>query len=111
MHTVLLVPVLVKLMYLFYASKMLQNIHTWLKPPVSGSLPDPRTLHSLNLTQNNEILLFAGSNQHGYLNDIYLLSTESLHWIVSDMVGLIPLPRESHTSTILSDQMFVFGGV
>lgn len=57
----------------------------WIIPETTGQTPEPRMLQTSVYNQNlNCIILFAGRNdimKSPYLNDIYLLTLDSLTWI------------------------------
>uniref|UniRef100_A0A7M4FN10 Host cell factor 1 n=1 Tax=Crocodylus porosus TaxID=8502 RepID=A0A7M4FN10_CROPO len=99
------------------------------QPPSTGSPPCPRLGHSFSL-YGNKCYLFGGlanesedsnNNVPRYLNDFYELELQHgsgvIGWSIPVTKGILPSPRESHTSIIYCrkdlgiPKMYIFGGM
>jgi hypothetical protein len=105
---------------------ILQDYHTfnttdrvWLPPPtIKGKLPKKKEKQTCVLYQT--LLVFFGGYychpdfecEYTY-NDIQVLDIEDMKWISEDSIkieGDLPHPRYSHAATLISSNMYVFGG-
>ncbi|XP_071953412.1 uncharacterized protein [Antedon mediterranea] len=93
--------------YLFQPSSS-----TWTLLHTHGEIPTPRCDHRCSAV-DSRIYLFGGC--HGYqlfLNDLYVLDTDSLVWTKPEVKGEVPCKRGSHSFTAHSDKdLYVFGGL
>lgn len=99
----------------------------WTKIEVSGKCPEPRSHHSACVLNGTKILIFGGfRNSNIRYNDVWIFDTVSEEWS-QPQAGItevgpngevtfkrnwnnVPSPRGSHSSTIINNQMFIFGG-
>lgn len=63
----------------------------------------------------NYLIVFGGLSQdNNTFNDIYLYNIEKKEWIkagiIEDPVNQFPLSRNSHSSVLYKDKLFIFGG-
>ena len=83
-------------------------------PPINGKPPSPRINASMNFSPYcNMIIIYGGKNelkQESFINDIILLDLETLDWIHPVYNNFIPPERAEHLSTIIGNQLIVFGG-
>lgn len=97
----------------------------WLNiTPASGSVPNPRMMHSAVYdSSNNRMIVFGGSTDSGPLNDIWVLTHANglgengqatiPSWQPLSVVGDLPAARQGHTAVFnpATNHMTVFGGV
>ena len=83
-------------------------------PPTNGKPPSPRISASMDFSpENNMIFIHGGKNDFEndlHLNDIIILDLETLDWIHPVTNNLIPPSRGEHLSTIIGNQLVIFGG-
>ena len=83
-------------------------------PPTNGKPPSPRISASMNFSPEcNMIFIHGGKNDFEndlHLNDIIMLDLETLDWIHPVTNNLIPPARGEHLSTIIGNQLIIFGG-
>ena len=83
-------------------------------PSINGKPPSPRISASMNFSPDcNMIIIYGGKNelkQESFLNDIVLLDLETLDWIHPVYNNFIPPERAEHLSTIIGNQLIIFGG-
>ncbi|KAH8376045.1 hypothetical protein KR093_010965, partial [Drosophila rubida] len=86
----------------------------WLIPKTFGDSPPPRESHTgISFTSKDSKklrLLVYGGMSGCRLGDLWLLDTESMTWEKPRTRGLAPLPRSLHSSTMIANKMYVFGG-
>lgn len=98
----------------------------WTKIEVNGKWPEPRSHHSA-VVYGSKIIFFGGfrSSNMRY-NDIWILDTTTDEWsqphpgitetkpdgevVFKRNWPEVPLPRGSHSATVVGNQMFIFGG-
>lgn len=94
------------------------NTMSWVSPIVDGLKPMQREGHSAAL-HGTRMLVFGGSSEVGYLNDLHVLDMEPKYmsgnephmaWGQPSTRGDGPSPREGHSGTMTEDGMIVFGG-
>lgn len=86
----------------------------WEVPQTYGSCPPPRESHSAvavlgDDNNSSKIIVFGGMNGQR-LNDLWILSINSMTWNNPHVNGIVPLPRSLHSATLIGNKMFVFGG-
>ena len=64
-------------------------------------------------SENNLIVIYGGRNdiKNEVYNDIVLLDMENMSWIHTKFWGEKPLKRSEHNAVVISNKLFVFGGV
>ncbi|XP_017869342.1 PREDICTED: host cell factor isoform X2 [Drosophila arizonae] len=86
----------------------------WIIPKTFGDSPPPRESHtgiSFTSKQTGKLsLLIYGGMSGCRLGDLWLLDTESMTWEKPRTRGQAPLPRSLHSSTMIANKMYVFGG-
>ncbi|XP_076099763.1 host cell factor 1-like isoform X2 [Mytilus galloprovincialis] len=99
-----------------YTLEMKQNSSTmsWDIPPIVGQPPPPRESHSCcGYTEKDgrrPRLLIYGGMSGCRLGDLWQLDIDSMTWTKPVIQGIPPLPRSLHSSTVISNRMFIFGG-
>lgn len=82
----------------------------WVNFEFTGEPPGPCNMHTAD-SYHNKIYVFRGGDGRDYLNDLHELNTSSLHWRrVIDVKGQRPPPRANHSSSIIADNLYIFGG-
>ena len=58
------------------------NDNKWIRPQLIGNTrPNPRAWHTANVINNQQILIFGGSNSRiNFFNDIWIFDTIGLFW-------------------------------
>ncbi|XP_017062606.1 host cell factor isoform X2 [Drosophila eugracilis] len=86
----------------------------WIVPKTYGESPPPRESHTgisfASTKSGNLNLLIYGGMSGCRLGDLWLLDTDSMTWSKPRMLGEAPLPRSLHSSTMIANKMYVFGG-
>ncbi|EDV45251.2 uncharacterized protein Dere_GG16387 [Drosophila erecta] len=86
----------------------------WIVPKTYGDSPPPRESHtgiSFPTKSNGNLnLLIYGGMSGCRLGDLWLLETDSMTWSKPRTSGEAPLPRSLHSSTMIGNKMYVFGG-
>ena len=83
-------------------------------PEIMGIGPGPRIEASMNFnSENNLIVIYGGRNdlKNEVYNDIVLLDMENMCWIKTIFWGEKPQERSEHNAIVISNKLFVFGGV
>ena len=83
-------------------------------PETMGLGPSPRIEASMNFnSENNLIVIYGGRNdlKNEVYNDITLLDMENMCWIKTIFWGEKPVGRSEHNAVVISNKLFVFGGV
>lgn len=100
------------------------NSLSWIKPTVSGTVPPPRSRHSVVVVPQSsgvdvdirdiKVIVFGGRNAEGRLNDLYSMTMSddcsSVVWTKIDAQGRAPPVRSGHSSTVIGNKMVIFGG-
>ncbi|XP_052854866.1 host cell factor isoform X1 [Drosophila gunungcola] len=86
----------------------------WIVPKTYGDSPPPRESHTgisfaSKITGNLNLLIYGGMSGCR-LGDLWLLDTDSMTWSKPRTLGQAPLPRSLHSSTMIANKMYVFGG-
>ncbi|XP_024527981.1 uncharacterized protein LOC112345448 isoform X2 [Selaginella moellendorffii] len=83
----------------------------WARPSMQGSLPAPRESHTATMISENQALVFGGSGDNGdYLSDTHILDCGSMKWISLCGKGYSPICRDSHSSVVIKNRLFLYGG-
>ncbi|KRF85470.1 host cell factor isoform X2 [Drosophila virilis] len=86
----------------------------WIIPKTFGDSPPPRESHTgISFTSKDTgklNLLVYGGMSGCRLGDLWLLETDSMTWEKPRTRGQAPLPRSLHSSTMIANKMYVFGG-
>lgn len=83
----------------------------WSRLSTSGYPPQSRKKHSVALF-GGSLIVFGGVdlNNHQFLSDLHVLDLKTLTWDQPPMKGPVADARGGHTSCILSEKFFVWGG-
>lgn len=86
----------------------------WHMPTTHGEKPPPRESHTgvcyMDKATGHANLVIYGGMSGCRLGDLWFLDTVSMEWSRPITIGPLPLPRSLHTSTLIGNRMFVFGG-
>jgi hypothetical protein len=82
-----------------------------LRTGFQGDLPMARAEHSA-AALCNEVFIFGGSTEYGYMNDVYAFSPTALKWrLVNHIIGAPPSRRAGHAVADNGHETFyIFGG-
>lgn len=88
------------------------DLVAWEIPQTQGSIPPPRESHTGVAYKSNDknYLIIYGGMCGCRLGDVWFLNTDTLTWSKPVIDGIAPLPRSLHTSTMIGNKMYVFGG-
>ncbi|XP_022915035.1 host cell factor 1-like isoform X2 [Onthophagus taurus] len=97
-----------------YALDIRTNPVQWEVPPTVGPAPPPRESHTgvsyIDKERSRSFLVIYGGMSGYRLGDLWFLNADTLTWSKPTVSGHTPLPRSLHTSTLIGNRMFVFGG-
>ena len=83
-------------------------------PPTNGQPPSPRICASMDFSPEcNIIFIHGGKNDvesEMHLNDIVMLDLETLNWVHPITNNYKPPARAEHVSSIIGNQIVIFGG-
>ena len=90
------------------------NVMQWDLPSCYGQAPPPRESHSatacFDKDGTNPRLIIYGGMSGCRLADLWILHIDTMTWSKPQLGGIPPLPRSLHSSTMIGQRMFVFGG-
>jgi N-acetylneuraminic acid mutarotase len=82
----------------------------WLNFQSTGDPPGPCNMHTADAFED-KIYVFRGGDGRDYLNDLHELNTSTLNWTnVVEKGGHRPPPRANHASSLIKDNLYIFGG-
>ncbi|KAL1492874.1 hypothetical protein ABEB36_011050 [Hypothenemus hampei] len=97
-----------------YTLDIKTNPMQWDIPFTHGLSPSPRESHTgvsyVDEKRSKSFLVIYGGMNGCRLGDIWFLDTDAMSWSKPVISGMAPLPRSFHTSTVIGNRMFVFGG-
>ncbi|KAK3199402.1 hypothetical protein Dsin_022817 [Dipteronia sinensis] len=84
----------------------------WIRPECRGTPPSPRESHTATLVGDDNMVIFGGSGEGeaNYLNDLHVLDLKTMRWTSPAVKGDIPVPRDSHSTNVIANKLFVYGG-
>ncbi|PIC35583.1 hypothetical protein B9Z55_014896 [Caenorhabditis nigoni] len=92
------------------------NAVIWEKPETFGEAPSVRESHTAVIYETdtvNRMIIYGGMNGVR-LGDLWYLDLDTMHWteikLDDPRCGISPEPRSLHTSVLIDDKMFVYGG-
>ncbi|KAK7488597.1 hypothetical protein BaRGS_00020214 [Batillaria attramentaria] len=92
----------------------LSNQMSWDLPAVNGTPPPPRESHTCVAYTEKDgrrpRLIIYGGMSGCRLGDLWQFEVETMSWTKPTIHGIPPLPRSLHSSTVIGNRMFVFGG-
>ena len=94
--------------------------YVWSRLRVSGSPPEHRFGHSMDIS-GSDIIMFGGWSKtsgarekheprDGYCDYFMVWSTDTMSWKPGKYVGVPPTTRFGHTSTAIGPHLLIFGG-
>lgn len=91
------------------------NTKNWTKIMGKGDVPSAREGHSFVSLLDKYIFLFGGWNGKTIYNDCFLFDCDAKTWSKidnknSDELEDEPSPRDSHSTVLINDSIYVFGG-
>uniref|UniRef100_A0A182FLQ8 Uncharacterized protein n=1 Tax=Anopheles albimanus TaxID=7167 RepID=A0A182FLQ8_ANOAL len=97
-----------------YILEIKNNLLQWEIPTTFGESPPPRESHTAvswyDKKQKKYWLVIYGGMSGCRLGDLWLLDTDNMSWTRPRTLGPLPLPRSLHSSTLIGNRMYVFGG-
>uniref|UniRef100_A0A182NND4 Fibronectin type-III domain-containing protein n=1 Tax=Anopheles dirus TaxID=7168 RepID=A0A182NND4_9DIPT len=97
-----------------YILEIKNNQLQWEIPTTFGESPPPRESHTAvswyDKKQKKFWLVIYGGMSGCRLGDLWLLDTDTMSWTRPRTSGPLPLPRSLHSSTLIGNRMYVFGG-
>ncbi|XP_073132614.1 uncharacterized protein [Henckelia pumila] len=100
-------------------SKKVNDLHildlltrVWTHPECRGNPPCARESHTANVVGDEKMIVFGGSGEGeaNYLSDLHILDLMKMEWTSPEVRGHVPAPRDSHSSVVVGDRLFVCGG-
>ncbi|XP_051974921.1 host cell factor 2-like [Xyrauchen texanus] len=90
------------------------GVKGWNIPETKGGGPSARESHSSVVYCGKggsapKLYIFGGMCGHR-LNDLWQLDIETMTWSLPQTRGQVPLPRSLHTSNVMGNKLYVFGG-
>ncbi|XP_055046704.2 host cell factor 2 [Misgurnus anguillicaudatus] len=90
------------------------GVKGWNIPETKGGGPSARESHSSVVYTGTggsspKLFVFGGMCGHR-LNDLWQLDIETMTWTLPPTRGELPLPRSLHTSNVIENKLYVFGG-
>ncbi|XP_024915340.1 host cell factor 1b isoform X6 [Cynoglossus semilaevis] len=84
----------------------------WDIPLTSGQPPPPRESHTAVVTgsHGSSKLIIYGGMSGCRLGDLWMLDIDTMTWSKPSLSGSSPLPRSLHSTTVIKNKMYVFGG-
>ncbi|XP_065121807.1 host cell factor 2 isoform X1 [Paramisgurnus dabryanus] len=87
------------------------GVKGWNIPETKGGGPSARESHSSVVYTGSSPKLFVFGGMCGHrLNDLWQLDIETMTWTLPPTRGELPLPRSLHTSNVIGNKLYVFGG-
>lgn len=97
-----------------YILEIKNNQLQWEMPTTFGESPPPRESHTAvswyDKKNKKYWLVIYGGMSGCRLGDLWLLDTDTMSWTRPRTSGPLPLPRSLHSSTLIGNRMYVFGG-
>ncbi|XP_053674821.1 host cell factor [Anopheles nili] len=97
-----------------YILEIKNNQLQWEIPTTFGESPPPRESHTAvswyDKKHKKFWLVIYGGMSGCRLGDLWLLDTDTMSWTRPRTSGPLPLPRSLHSSTLIGNRMYVFGG-
>ncbi|GMR48571.1 hypothetical protein PMAYCL1PPCAC_18766 [Pristionchus mayeri] len=84
----------------------------WESPVTFGNRPSARESHTCTYVETGTAkqLVIYGGMSGCRMGDVWLLNVESMTWFNPQIFGVPPLPRSLHTSNMIGERMYVYGG-
>jgi len=86
-------------------------LNEWKQPHMKGSIPSPRTGATASVVGGSTIVVFGGLDiEKGWLNEVYLLQTDTMTWSQPKIQGKAPSLRDKSGSVAIGNKVYIFGG-
>ncbi|KAG9048309.1 Negative regulator of mitotic exit, partial [Tulasnella sp. UAMH 9824] len=102
---------------MWYIDLKTENIQylRWQHVPKKETWPQPRSYHSM-VYYGGCLYMFAGAlsldqEPQTFINDLWKFDIHTQTWTKVQCNGLLPQPRASPNTTVIGDNMFIFGGL
>jgi N-acetylneuraminic acid mutarotase len=82
----------------------------WREPVLRGTMPSPRGGHSCCVYSEDQMVVFGGLNDSGFLEDLAVFEFGSNLWKAHQVRGKAPAARSGHTAVMVGSTMTLFGG-
>ncbi|GKB93505.1 galactose oxidase/kelch, beta-propeller containing protein, partial [Tanacetum coccineum] len=82
----------------------------WERVTTTGIPPAKRNCHTCVSWKNKIIMIGGEDTQTYYMSDVQMLDTDTLAWTNLVTNGKQMPPRASHTTIVLGNNLYVFGG-
>ncbi|XP_026778796.3 host cell factor 2 isoform X1 [Pangasianodon hypophthalmus] len=90
------------------------GVKGWIIPETKGGGPSPRESHTCvaysGKSGSSPKLYIFGGMCGNRLADLWQLDIDTMTWSLPKTAGPCPLPRSQHSSNVIGNQMYVFGG-
>ncbi|KAI5093879.1 host cell factor 2, partial [Silurus meridionalis] len=90
------------------------GVKAWIVPETKGGGPSARESHTCvtysGKSGSSPKLYIFGGMCGNRLADLWQLDIDTMTWSVPKTAGPCPLPRSQHSSNLIGNQMYVFGG-
>ncbi|RCK60624.1 Kelch repeat-containing protein 2 [Candida viswanathii] len=98
-------------LYYFELNSFKSPKASWeLVEPLNNFKPPPLTNHSMSVYKN-KIYVFGGVyNNEKVSNDLWVFDATDDKWTQVNTVGDIPLPVNEHSSCVVDDKLYIYGG-
>ncbi|KAI5955724.1 KEL2 [Candida jiufengensis] len=98
-------------LYYFELNSFKSQKATWnLVDPLNNFKPPPLTNHSMSVYKN-KIYIFGGVyNNEKVSNDLWVFDVEEEKWQQVNTSGEMPLPVNEHSSCVVNDKLYIYGG-
>ena len=89
-----------------------RNPLVFFEPKIKGMPPSPRYLASMNFNQIlNFITIYGGKDSKQVFGDLFILDIMNFQWFKIELFGMqVKSGRVGHSSEIVNDKLFIFGG-
>ena len=82
----------------------------WSKLQSTGCIPECRECHSAIFMKPNEIIILFGIDRETMCENNYIFHTDKKHWDKLKDEGEVPCARESHSATLIKNDIYLYGG-
>ncbi|EFJ04563.1 hypothetical protein SELMODRAFT_432297 [Selaginella moellendorffii] len=86
------------------------NTFVWKKISTTGVSPIPQDSHTCSFYKNCFVVMGGEDGDNAYLNDVYILDTETMAWREVKTTGAELMLRAGHTTISHGKYLVVFGG-
>eukprot|EP00742_Colponemidia_sp_Colp-10_P008882 GILJ01009647.1.p1 GENE.GILJ01009647.1~~GILJ01009647.1.p1 ORF type:complete len:684 (+),score=87.32 GILJ01009647.1:32-2083(+) len=88
----------------------------WFRPKTLGTPPSGRSNHAMSMLNHSTLLVHGGKyaqKEHVvFLDDLFILDLDSMHWSCPFIGGMAPSARYGHATALVNDdEVYVFGGL